>query len=263
MSTSRSADKSNAPAVDRAIRILGLLTESHGQPLGVSDIARALGIAKSSTANLCNSLEEGRMVHRTDSGYVLGRRTVELGGAYLATFDQVRDFYRICSESSVLSHELVQIAILDGVDVLYLARHEGRAPLRLSASIGDRYPASATAVGNALLSLLPDDEIRQRFASPDTRPRLTQATDTTLDGLLRTIGAARDRGFALEEGQVHPSVVGMAMVIPPRASGEAPLALGVSVMVHTLTPTRLKRIERELRGAVTQLANPMVQIAGS
>jgi DNA-binding IclR family transcriptional regulator len=68
----------------------------------------------------------------------------------LHSFDQVQEFYhKICSGSSVLSHEALQIAVLGSVDVLYLARH-GRAPLRLTATIGDRFPAALTAVGNAL-----------------------------------------------------------------------------------------------------------------
>ena len=98
-------------------------------PLG--DIARGIGAAKSSTSNLCQVLEDGRMISRTATGYVLGRRTVELGGAYIARFNQIREFYDYCTASPLLSHEVVQIAMLDGTEVLYLARHEGRAPMRL------------------------------------------------------------------------------------------------------------------------------------
>ena len=76
------------------------------------------------------------MISRTASGYVLGRRTVELGGAYIARFNQIREFYDYCATSPLLSHEVLQIAMLDGAEVLYLARHEGHAPMRL-------WPASA------------------------------------------------------------------------------------------------------------------------
>ena len=94
-------------------------------PLG--DIARGIGAAKSSTSNLCQVLEDGRMISRTATGYVLGRRTVELGGAYIARFNQIREFYDYCTTSPLLSHEVLQIAMLDGTEVLYLARHEGHA----------------------------------------------------------------------------------------------------------------------------------------
>lgn len=101
----------------------------------------------------------------------MGRRTVELGGAYPAGHDQLRDFYIVCSELPHLRHELVKVAVLDGTDVLYLARREGRAPLRLSASIGDRFLAAPTAVGNALLAELSAEVVAGRFASEAAFPR--------------------------------------------------------------------------------------------
>ena len=82
-----------APAVSRALRILTLLERWPTQPMPLGDIARGIGAAKSSTSNLCQALEEGSMILRTPSGYLLGRRTVELGGAYIAQFNQMREFY--------------------------------------------------------------------------------------------------------------------------------------------------------------------------
>ena len=88
------------------------------------------------------------MISRTATGYVLGRRTVDLGGAYIAHFNQIREFYNYCTASPLLNHEVLQIAMLNSAEVLYLARHEGHAPMRLMASIGSPYrqppPRSAT-----------------------------------------------------------------------------------------------------------------------
>jgi DNA-binding IclR family transcriptional regulator len=258
VSSADSAERGGAPAVSRAIRVLGLLAEARGRPLGISDIARALGIAKSSTSNLLVALEEGRLVERTEPGYVLGRRNVELGGAYLQTFDQVREFYKICAESEVFNHELVQLAVLDRTEVLYLARHEGRAPLRVSASIGDRFPASITAVGKALLARLSPAEVAIRFADPASRPRLTERSETTLEGLQRDLAATRERGWSLDEGQVHPLVVGVAMAVPPRVSGEPAFAIGVSMIDSGGSHEHRELVVKELRRAVERLSNPML-----
>jgi len=250
------SERDPAPAVTRSIRILGLLAEGHGRPIALSDIARAIGAAKSSTSNLCTVLEENGLIQRRDGGYVLGRRTVELGGAYIASFDQVREFYRLAAESPLLSHELMQIAVLDGTEVLYLARHEGRAPLRLTASIGDRFPAAPTAVGNALLSLLSPDEVAARFVGPDAFPHRTDRSTSSLAQLQRKLDLVRERGYALDEGEVHPGVVGVARVIPPRASGETSLAMGVSLIEPT--PAHRDSIIAELGLAVAQLSNPLL-----
>jgi IclR family transcriptional regulator, blcABC operon repressor len=246
-----------APAVGRAIRTLDLLAEAHAVPQSLSDIARALGAAKSSTLNICAALEEGGLIQRTDTGYVLGRRVVELGGAYLQSFEPVQEFYRVCAASEVLNHELCQLAVLDGTHVLYLATHVGRAPFRLSASVGARYPASITAVGNALLAELPPEEIARRFADDDTRPSFTNASVTALSGLQAKLEQTRARGYSLDQGEVYPSVVGVAIVVPPGTSGEVSLALGASMLEDTATAGNRQRVVDELRRAGERMSNPM------
>ena len=59
-----------APAVTRALRVLELLEQSGGAPLTLSDLARALGAAKSSTSNICAVLEDGGMIRRVEAGSV-------------------------------------------------------------------------------------------------------------------------------------------------------------------------------------------------
>src|SRR5699024_11208707 len=125
------ASRDPAPAVTRSLRILTLLAEAAGTALTLSDIARALGLAKSSTANLCLALEQGEMIQRTAEGYRLGRRTAELGGAYALGFNQVREFFDVCAASPVLAADVVPSAMPDGADVLYVARPEGRSPYSL------------------------------------------------------------------------------------------------------------------------------------
>ncbi|MEV5463726.1 helix-turn-helix domain-containing protein, partial [Streptomyces cellulosae] len=120
----------------------------------VSELARALGLPKSSTGNLCASLEAAGMITRNGTGFSLGRKLVELGGRYLSTVDQLRDFYELCRRSAHISRETARVAVLDGLDVLYLARYDGTQPLRLTANIGDRFPANSTATGKAILSTL-------------------------------------------------------------------------------------------------------------
>ena len=158
----------------RAAAILDALEAAGGEPLGVSDLARSLGIAKSSTSHLCQALEDARLIQRRENGYVLGRRTIELAGAYLAGFDEVRSFYELCARTAALREHVVQIAMLDGTDVLYLARYEGRSRFRLAANIGERFPAALTATGQALLAALPPAEVTRRFRGVDI-PHMTES----------------------------------------------------------------------------------------
>ncbi len=85
--------ESLAPAVTRAGAILDLLAENAGEAAGPSELARRLGLPKSSIANICNALAEIGLVRRIGTGFALGRKLAELGGAYLASVDQIQEFY--------------------------------------------------------------------------------------------------------------------------------------------------------------------------
>ncbi len=65
------------------------------------------------------------------------------------------------------SEETIQLAVLDGLEVVYLARHDGRQPVRLTSGIGRRLPAFSTATGKAALASLDDAELQRRLAGLD------------------------------------------------------------------------------------------------
>lgn len=247
-----------APAVLRAVKILNTLARTPGQGWALTDIARELGIAKSSTSALCAALEQGGLVRRTDGGYLLGRRTVEIGSAYLTGFDQIREFYRICEESPVLSRHLVQIAMLDGVRVLYLAVFEGRERFPLSASVGDRYPASATAVGAALLAELPIDEVESLYRDPANLVTFTSRTVADLESLMERLELTRERGHAEDDGGLHVSVIGIAKVVPVTAPGQPAFAIGVSLIHPADTPKERKEVLGALAAAAQELSRPVL-----
>lgn len=255
--TPKIESNSGAPAVTRAAAILTLLADS-GSALTLTDIARALGLAKSSTFNLCNALEEVGLIARRDSSYYLGRRLVELGGAYLRTFDVVREFYRLCSESVILQHELLQLAVLDGTEVLYVARHEGRAPLRLSATIGDRFPASITAVGNILLAQLSPDVVADRYRDTTRLAQWTSKSVSTTYGLLAKLEVARQQGYAVDHGETNENVVGVAVVVSPRTSAAERFALGASLFMAEDIEARMALVLPELQRVARALSNPML-----
>lgn len=251
-------DRDLAPALTRGIRILGILMAANGTPVGLTDIARALDAPKSSTSNLCAVLEDSGLIRRVDTGYLLGHRTVELGGAYILAFNEVREFYRYCASAPALSQEVVQIAMLDGSDVLYLARHEGRAPLRLTAGIGDRFPAAPTAVGNTLLAALPDHEVERLFHDPTAFPRRTEQSVRTLPELLAKLAVTRERGYAVDENEVHPGISGVAVRMPPRSSSSPALAIGCTFLSAATSELQRAAILDELRELARLLENPMM-----
>lgn len=244
-----------APAVTRSIRLLGLLAEAEG-PRTLTELAGALSLAKSSTANLCLALEAGGMIERTTQGYRLGLRTAELGGAFAAQFNQIREFYRVCESSKTLSSELVQVALLDGVDALYLARHEGSRSLRLGTPLGSRLPAALSATGRALLATMTDEEVTALLGADTTFPALTERSTTTMAALLDALATARRRGWALDAEESFRGIVGVAVPLDGWAPSDPPLALGVAIRAAEADYERIERVGEALREAAAALTNP-------
>jgi DNA-binding IclR family transcriptional regulator len=88
----------------------------------------------------------------------------------------------------------------------------------LSANVGDRYPASATAVGTALLSELPPARVAELYWDPRELVAFTERSTTTLTQLQAKLERTREQGYALDDGEVHPSVVGPWVSCPVHGS---------------------------------------------
>lgn len=254
------ASKDLAPAVTRALRILGLLQESRGVPQNLSELARALGAAKSSTSNICAVLEEGGMIRRAEGGYLLGLRTAELGGAFTAGFNQVREFYAVVESIPDLRGEVVQIAVRDGLDALYLARHEGREH-RLGTPLGSRLPLIHSGTGTAILSTLGDDEVERVLARADFSPT-TEHSAPDAETVRRKLAETRARGYALDRGESFGGILGVAAPLTPWRPTDPLMAIGVALPVDgahgadALAPEVIERVGAAVLEATARLTNP-------
>ncbi|HLS92358.1 MAG TPA: IclR family transcriptional regulator [Microbacterium sp.] len=245
-----------APAVTRALRILGALEQAEGVPLPLSEIARTVGIAKSSAANICASLEEGGMIERDARGYRLGRRTAELGGAFAMQFNQVREFFAICAASEALHREVVQIAMLDGSDMIYLARHEGRGAHRLGTPLGSRLPVTQSGTGRAILTALDDEELEAVLAGA-AFDAVTPHSVRSREELLPLIAEARERGYTIDRGSSFEDITGVAVPLPAWSPSDPHLAMGAALPSDEATPERIRAVGEALTEAATLLTNPL------
>ena len=252
-----SADtESLAPAVTRAGAILDLLAENADHAVGPSELARRLGLPKSSIANICNALAEIGLVRRIGTGFALGRKLAELGGAYLASVDLVQEFYEACNDLPTGSEETVQLAVLDDVEMTYLARHDGTQPVRLTSQIGRRLPASVTATGKAALASIDEREVRRRFEGHEL-PTLTSRSLATVDALIADLGIVRRRGYAMDDEETVEGVVCFGVAIPGRRPGEGPYAASITLLKARATPERIPALVNDLHTLARKLSDPL------
>jgi IclR family transcriptional regulator, blcABC operon repressor len=251
------AGESLAPAVTRAAAILDVLAEDAAVALGPSELARRLALPKSSIANICGALADAGLVRRVGTGFALGRRLAELGGAYLVAVDMVQEFYEATRRLPVGSEETIQLAILDGLEMTYLARHDGRQPVRLTSQIGRRLPATSTATGKAALASLDPEELDRRLAGVMELPAATARAHRTVDSLLADIAAVRSRGYAIDDEETMEGVVCFGIAIPGRHPGEGPNAASITLLKVRATDERVPLLVADLRTLADQLVDPL------
>jgi IclR family transcriptional regulator, blcABC operon repressor len=249
--------ESLAPAVTRAGAILDLLAENAGDSAGPSELARRLGLPKSSIANICNALADIGLVRRVGTGFALGRKLAELGGAYLASVDLVQEFYEAARLLPAGSEETVQLAVLDGLEMTYLARHDGRQPVRLTSQIGRRLPATVTATGKAALASLADDDLDARLAGDVALPRLTANSLASVEALRADLLAVRERGYAMDDEETVEGVVCFGVMIPGRRPGEGPYAASITLLKARATEERRPLLIDDLHRLADQLSDPL------
>jgi IclR family transcriptional regulator, blcABC operon repressor len=246
-----------APAVTRAATILAVLAEKSGEPAGPSELARRLGLPKSSIANICAALADAGLVRRVGTGFALGRRLAELGGAYLAGIDQVQEFHEASQRLPAGSEETVQFAVLDGLEMTYLARHDGRQPVRLSSGVGRRLPATCTATGKAALASLDETELDRRLAGVTSLPVLTRHSHRRVEDLLADLREVRRRGYAIDDEETVEGVVCYAVMIPSRQPGEGPGAASITLLKARATAERVPSLIADLRWLAGVLSDPL------
>jgi DNA-binding IclR family transcriptional regulator len=249
------------PAVTRAAAILDVLASDSvadpSTPTQLSDLARRLGLPKSSVANICAALLDTGLIRRVGAGFGLGRRLAELGGAYLATVDQVQVFSELIEESAVASEETAHLAILDGLDVTYLARHDGRQNIRIASEIGRRLPASCTALGKAALASLPHEELASRLRGVEQLPTLTSRSHRQVASLLDDLDEVRQRGYAVDDEETSEGILCLGVAVPRRSTAETHYAVSVTLLKARADADRRAALVADLRRLARLLADPM------
>lgn len=249
------AKESLSPAVNSAVDILDLLAEA-GKPLPAAEIARRIERAKSTVSNILSALEQTGLIERTDAGVQLGRKLVELGGAYLAQTDLVADFHRACGALPVAKEETLSLSSLRRTEILYLAHHNGSQPVRWFASVGARLPAVDTAMGVAMLSTLSADEL-DSFVEAAKYEAPTEFSYGSPAALREAVEQARSDGYAIGD---QLNTLGLCSIARPVVSGldHRSLAVGVTMLSARRSPT----LEAELLDDLLLLAETLPPAVG-
>lgn len=241
--------QSRSPAVTRAVGILEELANGT-KPLSLTELARRLDLAKSTVANLCAALEGCRMVRRVDGKWGLDHKVVELGQGFLSGTSLVDEFLRYSASLPVASAETLLLSLLDGLDVVYLARHNGKQDIRLATDVGKRLPAVASGMGKAMLAALPLVELESRLAMIDELPVLTRRSHRCLASLRQDLDETRGRGYAIDHEENTEGVTCYGIALGP---GRLNTAVSVTILTARATPVLRDALLEDLRRLAAHL----------
>lgn len=238
-------------SVERAVAILEMLAR-WGEG-GVTDLAREIGVHKSTAFRLVSTLEQRGLVEQTeDRGkYQLGVGILRLAGATTARLDVVQEARPICRSLSASSGETVNIAVLSDRSALYLDQFAGPSALQPHNWVGQHIPLHATSNGKVLLSGLSADEVERIVPSMHA---YTDRTVTTHEGLRRELAAVREQGFALAVDELEVGLAAMAAPIR-NAHGDVIASLSLSGPTFRLGDSRIKEVLPLLTEAAEEVSH--------
>ena len=177
--------------------------------LSLSELARRTGISKASVHRLAQELLAWGMLERSGQSYRLGMRAFELGSR-VPRFRVLRDTVRPLMEGvHFATKETVHLAVLDGLDVLYLEKVASTPQATRPSRIAGRMPLHSTATGKVLLAHAPASVFDDVVARGLTRE--TPATIVMPGMLAEQLRAVRERGYAVEQEETTAGYVSVAV----------------------------------------------------
>jgi len=193
-------------------RAAQVLRELAGEPHGLSllELGRRVGLPRSTAHRIVRALTEEGMVATTPAGKL--RVGPALIGMAVASRRELR--HEAGPYLDRLAHELretVNLAVLDGGEVLFIDQYAPRRYLSIASEIGARFPVYCTAAGKVLLAALPDEEVGRRL--PKRLAPLTPATTTDRSRLLEELAEVCERGVAYDREVHAPGVSAVATAV--------------------------------------------------
>jgi len=235
-------------SLERGLAVIRAFGAEHPE-LRLSDVARATGLTRAAARRFLLTLVRLGYVRQDRTSFSLRPRVLELGYAYLSALSlpEVAQPHMETLVGEV--NESSSVAVLDDVDIVYVARVPTQRIMTITIAVGTRLPAYATSMGRVLLAGLEPEALSERLE----RLELERLTATTVpDGktLRRRIDEVRAAGWAAVDQELEQGVRSAA--VPIRDGSQTVVAaLNVSVHATRMTMQGLRRdvVPRLLRTA--------------
>ncbi|MGF0175204.1 IclR family transcriptional regulator domain-containing protein [Streptomyces sp. Marseille-Q5077] len=194
----------------------------------LSEVAHTCDLTRAAARRLLLTLADLGYVHQDGRLFRLTPRVLELGYSYLSSYTLPQIAEPHLEQLVARVRESSSLCVLDGDDIVYVARVPTRRIMTASITVGTRFPAYVTSVGRVILAHLPDEEVELRLQPAELKP-LTTRTITSPDALRAELGRVRRQGYAVVDQELEE---GLRSVAAPVRDRDGEVVAAVNIAVH-------------------------------
>jgi IclR family pca regulon transcriptional regulator len=224
-------------SLERGLVVINSFSREHPAPT-LSEVAQMTGLTRATVRRILLTLAQLGYVEQHGRAFSLTPKVLDLGYSYLSSF-HILELAQAPMERLVEQvNESSSMSILDGPDVVYVARVPTKRIMTISLALGSRLPAYPTSMGRVLLAGLTDAQIDEYIASTRLE-KLTVNTVTEPAKFRATLMKVRAQGYALVDQELEEGVRSLAAPIL-NASGNVMAAMNVSCHATRATVSRMR-----------------------
>lgn len=235
-------------SLERGLSVIRAFDVDHPR-LSLSEVAAATGLSRAAARRFLHTLVHLGYMHNNGGRFSLRPKILELGYAYLSSLSLPEIAMPHLEELVEAVRESSSVSELDGDDVVYIARVPTKRIMRVTISVGTRFPAYATSMGRVLLAAQPDEWLEKYLASVNLHG-LTGHTVTSQAGLRQELRRIRGRGWALVDQELEE---GLRSLAAPIRDADGTVIAAVNVSTHAA--------RRSLESIVQDLLRPLLATA--
>ncbi|KRB40948.1 IclR family transcriptional regulator C-terminal domain-containing protein [Phenylobacterium sp. Root700] len=222
--------------------------------MALSEVAEEVGLTRAAARRLLLTLVDEGFARMEGKRFRLTPRILDLGYAYLSSVEALDEAQTVLAELATEIGESCSMSVLEGDEVVYVARVTASRLMTLSLRVGSRLPAFHTSTGRVMLAYSSPDRV-EKLMSGREFAAYTPKTVTSASEIWGILRRARQQGWCLCDEELEVGLISLAVPVYDRG-GCVTAALNVSS--HTSrTPASdlLQRALPRLQSAAEQLVS--------
>lgn len=195
----------------RGLSVITAFDADHRE-MGLSEVAAQTDLSRATARRFLHTLVALGFMRTDGRTYSLTPQVLRLGTAYLSGLGLPAVAEPHLEDLSAALNESTSMAVLDGAEIVYVARAATRRIMSVGITVGTRFPAHATSMGRVLLAGLPPAELADLLAGTPLTP-LTDRTEIDAATLTHIVQQTRDQGWALVDQELERGLRSLAVPV--------------------------------------------------